>query len=327
MYAILAEEAKWIIAHNQLSSGAVITCYPGRPRIVPYFAHLALYGVVEAGGYKERVGAYLDWYMAHLEKPDRYGLYGTVYDYTVADDGTEIPEQSYDSSDSYGATFLTLLWRYFRATGEPDWLLTHKEDLEMVARAVLATRQDDGLTLARPDWPVKYLMDNCEVYEGLLNYAALLETVWGEEAKASFYRQAALKIKEALQRKMWTGEGYCPAVYRWGWRRRPHWKKWYPDVLAQFFPLICGVLEPRSPEAAVIYRAFLRNYPNWHIVSSSSDFTSPLIAWAAALMGDEKRLSIYFREIAEKVIARGHPWPWHAAEAGILILAGKAYLE
>ncbi|MGB9860151.1 MAG: hypothetical protein ACPLQP_09480, partial [Moorellaceae bacterium] len=94
-----------------------------------------------------------------------------------------------------------------------------------------------------------------------------------------------------------------------------------------FFPLICGVLEPRSPEAAVIYRAFLRNYPNWHIVSSSSDFTSPLIAWAAALMGDEKRLSIYFREIVEKVIARGHPWPWHAAEAGILILAGKAYLE
>ncbi|MGI9952423.1 hypothetical protein V3F56_08675 [Moorellaceae bacterium AZ2] len=321
MERMLAEEAGWILAGHQLPSGAIVTRYPGRPRIVPYFAHLALYGVVATGNYGDRVRAYLEWYVAHLERPDRFGLYGTVYDYTVTADGREIPEEGYDSSDSYAATFLSLVWRYYQATGDKAWVEAHRGELEMVAGAMLATEQKDGLTLARPDWPVKYLMDNCEVYQGLKDYAVLQEEVWEDGGRADFYRQKALKLAESIQRKMWVGEGFSPAIYSWGLRRRPNWKRWYPDALAQLFPLICGVLERTSPQARQIYRSFLRNYPSWHLVSSPTAFTSPLVAWAAALMGDEERLSTYFREIREKVIAAGRPWPWHAAESGVLAVA------
>jgi len=321
---LIQEEAKWIIETHQLPSGAIVTSYPERQRIVPYFAHLALYGVIEAGGQEDRVRAYLNWYLAHLERPDRFGIYGTVYDYTVATNGEEIPEGSYDSSDSYAATFLTLVWRYYLATRETSWLKKHKDELETVAGAILATRDKDGLTLARPDWQVKYLMDNCEVYEGLQNYAFLQEEVWGDKHKAYFYQKLARKVKEAILRKMWVGEGFCPAIYRFGLRLRPNWKKWYPDALAQLFPLICGLLKPKDKEARLIYTAFLRNYPDWHRSVSALSFTTPLVAWAAALMGDSERVRTYFKEVEEKILKAGRPWPWHAAEGGIFILALRA---
>jgi len=322
--SLIKEEARWIITTCQLPSGAIITSYPGNPRIVPYFAHLALYGVVEAGGYEEQVKAYLNWYVNHLELPDRFGIYGTVYDYTVTADGQEIPEGSYDSSDSYAATFLNLVWRYYLATREKAWLKEHKDELETVAGAILATRDKDGLTLVRPDWQVKYLMDNCEVYEGLQNYALLQEEVWGDKHKAYFYQKLAGKVKEAVFRKMWAGEGFCPAIYSFGLRLRPNWRKWYPDALAQLFPLICGLLKPEDKEARIIYSAFLRNYPNWYKDISPLSFTTPLVAWAAALMDDGERVKTYFKKVEEKILKAGRPWPWHAAEGGVFILALRA---
>ncbi|KUK11733.1 MAG: hypothetical protein XD51_1350 [Moorella sp. 60_41] len=324
---MLQEEAWWILETHQLPSGAVVTRYPAGPKIVPYFAHLALYGVLAAGDYGDKVRAYLEWYVAHLERPDRFGLYGTVYDYRIAADGREIPEESYDSSDSYAATFLSLVRRYYEATGDRAWLQAHREELEAVAGAMLATEHKDGLTLARPDWPVKYLMDNCEVYRGLEDYAMLQEEVWGNDDWAGFYRRKASRVVESIRRKMWVGDGFSPLLYAAGLRLRPNWKTWYPDVLAQLFTITCGVLEPGTPRARQIYRSFLRNYPSWHLVPSPTEFTSPLAAWAAALVGDEERLSTYFREVREKVIGAGRPWPWHAAESGVLTVALRLCLQ
>ncbi|WP_258359528.1 hypothetical protein [Moorella sulfitireducens (nom. illeg.)] len=324
MEAIICQEAEWILS-QQLASGAVVTAYPGQPKIVPYFAHLALYGLAAWGLNLPRVRAYLDWYLAHLERPDRYGVTGTVYDYYLDEGGMEVPAYSYDSSDSYAATFLTLVRLYYEAGGDTAWVEAHWPELEVVAGAVLATLQRDNLTLARPDWPVKYLMDNCEVYRGLKDYARLLAEVKGA-GEAGRYEALADKVKRALETKMRLNGGYCPAVYRAGLRRRPNWRRWYPDALAQLFPIITGVLTPQGEAARRLYANFLRNYPHWYRQTQPENFITTLVVYTAALMEDRWRVRQYVAGLEENIIARGHPWPYHAAEAGILLLAIKAYL-
>ncbi|MDN5345303.1 MAG: hypothetical protein PWQ18_1417 [Clostridia bacterium] len=336
MEAIIHQEADWILT-QQLPSGAVVTAYPGQPKIVPYFAHLALYGLAAWGLNPQRIRAYLDWYLGHLEKPDRYGITGTVYDYyleqrgdgegerTMLQSGAEIPAYTYDSSDSYAATFLTVVRRYYEASGDRGWLEHHLPELELVAGAMLATLQRDNLTLARPDWKVKYLMDNCEVYRGLKDYAWLLAQAKGYTGEADRYDVLAGRVKSALEAKMRVDGGYCPAIYRAGLRRRPNWKKWYPDALAQLFPLITGVLSPEEKTARRIYGNFLRNYPRWYEQTTPANFLTTLVVYAATLMEDRWRVRQYVTGLRENIIARGHPWPYHAAEAGILLLALTHY--
>ena len=381
MEAIIRQEARWILT-QQLPGGAVVTAYPGQPKIVPYFAHLALYGPAAWGLNPGRVRAYLDWYLGRLEKPDRYGITGTVYDYyleqrgegegerTTFPSGVEIPAYTYDSSDSYAATFLTLVRRYYAASGDRAWVAQHLPELELVAGAMLATLQRDNLTLARPDWKVKYLMDNCEVYRGLKDYAWLLAQVGGyasevwtcqpfgvegrlvevgghaseawmpggqpgtvAEKKVGVqggevikYETLAGKVKDAITAKMLLDGGYCPAIYRAGLRRRPNWKKWYPDALAQFFPIITGVLAPEDKTARRIYHNFLRNYPRWYEQTTPANFLTTLVVYAATLMEDRWRVRQYITGLQQNIIGPGHPWPYHAAEAGILLLALKFYL-
>ncbi|WP_338818014.1 hypothetical protein MTCOM_19060 [Moorella thermoacetica] len=324
MEAIVRQESGWILS-QQLASGAVITAYPGQPKIVPYFGHLALYGLAAWGFSLSRVRAYLDWYLAHLERPDRYGVTGTVYDYYLDERGAEVPAYTYDSSDSYAATFLILVRLYYGISGDRAWLEDHWPELDLVAGAMLATLQKDNLTLARSDWRVKYLMDNCEVYRGLKDYAWLLAKA-GNTGEAERYEALAGKVKEAMEAKMRVNGGYCPAIYRAGLRRRPNWKKWYPDALAQLFPIITGVLTPREEAARRLYANFLRNYPHWYRQTQQENFITTLVAYAATLMEDRWRVRQYVEGLEENIIARGHPWPYHAAEAGILLLALKTYL-
>ncbi|GEA13840.1 hypothetical protein E308F_00800 [Moorella sp. E308F] len=347
MEAIVRREAEWILS-QQLPRGAVVTSYPGRPKIVPYFAHLALYGLAAWGLSLPRVRAYLDWYLSRLERPDRYGVTGTVYDYYLDERGAEVPACTYDSSDSYAATFLTLVRLYYESSGDRAWVEDHRPELDLVAGAILATLQRDNLTVARPDWRVKYLMDNCEVYQGLKDYAWLLARVRGYagearmpnghleaegEKKVSKYAQEAgryaalaARVKDAIQAKMLLDGGYCPAIYRAGLRRRPNWKKWYPDAMAQLFPIITGVLTPREEAARRLYANFLRNYPHWYRQTAPENFITTLVVYTAALMEDRWRVRQYVEGLEENIIARGHPWPYHAAEAGILLLALKTYL-
>lgn len=324
MKVIIRQEADWILT-QQRASGAVVTPYPGQPKIVPYFAHLALYGPAAWGLSLPQVQVYLDWYLSRLERPDRYGVTGTVYDYYLDERGSEVPAYTYDSSDSYAATFLTLVRLYYGTSGDRAWLEDHWPELDLVAGAMLATLQKDNLTLARPDWRVKYLMDNCEVYRGLKDYAWLLAEA-GCTGEAEGYEALAGKVRESLEAKMRVNGGYCPAIYRAGLRRRPNWKKWYPDALAQLFPIITGIVSPDGETARRLYGNFLRNYPRWYEQTTPENFITTLAVYAAALMDDRWRVRRYVEGLEENIIARAHPWPYHAAEAGILLLALKAYL-
>ena len=120
--------------------------------------------------------------MESLSRPG-VGVHGTVYDHEV---WYGVPStQSYDSSDSYAATFLTLVRAYYDTTGDAAFLRGIEADLRLVAGAIYSTMDPrDGLTYAKADYRIKYLMDNAEVYRGLLDWAYLLREVYGDAGEA-----------------------------------------------------------------------------------------------------------------------------------------------
>jgi hypothetical protein len=67
--------------------------------------------------------------------------------------------------DAYAATVLTLLRAYVAADGDTQLPMMHANQSEAIS-GLMVNMMDpaDGLTIAKPTYPVKYLMDNCEVY-------------------------------------------------------------------------------------------------------------------------------------------------------------------
>ncbi len=164
-----------IIRKSQLTDGALRMSSAGNAvRLIPYFSNFAAMALLAAHEQQanpqdvERVRRWLEWYVTHQEKD------GTMFDYTgtvdsYASTGTR------DSTDSYASTFLMVLWRYQQATGRPlppDFLKAAAKALQ----AIEDVTQPDGLTITKPDYKIKYLMDNIEVYQGLVEGEKLFES-------------------------------------------------------------------------------------------------------------------------------------------------------
>ena len=114
---------------------------------------------------------FLKWYFGHINVDEDYNhLTGTVYDYKVHIESGSIKEEynemTYDSADSYAAVFLTALWHYYKATDDKEFLIENKTYTDAVSYCLLSLISD-GYTISKPDYSISYLMDNCEVYDGL----------------------------------------------------------------------------------------------------------------------------------------------------------------
>lgn len=106
-----------------------------------------------------RVERWLLWYADNQEAD------GTISDRvgTVASYGSNGHR---DSTDSYAATFLMAARRYQKAIqGQPAAKILRAARLAF--GAIADVMQPDGLTIAKPGYGMKYLMDNVEVYGGL----------------------------------------------------------------------------------------------------------------------------------------------------------------
>lgn len=319
---MIKKEGDWIIKSCQLSSGAIVTPYPRGKMIVPYYANLAAFGLARDSAYSGPILKYLSWYFAHLEKPDRWGVYGTVYDYSLGADGQEVSTLDYDSADSYGATLLTLARAYYEISKDRDFLFSCKENLENISEGIMSLQDRDGLTWAKPGHKVKYLMDNCEVFRGLSDLAFLAEKVYRDTDCAEMLQKKAGAVRKGIQDRLRRGELY---LYAAGKRMLPFQKiklrKWYPDAVAQLYPAWTGVIDPCSAWAIKIYEKFNKAQPGWPELEKADPFPWCVVAYVAALMGDKKRVLTYLEKITAKYLNNGHPWPWHPLESGFLMLA------
>ena len=343
---IATEEAAWL-ASLQADNGALLmTSGPnGQFTMNPYFADFAALALLGAGEeYYENVRRYMDWHFAHLNtaETDYNGVDGTIYDYTVTlSNGKVVSEKininadgkkSYDSTDSYAATFLCVVAKYYEKTGDLAYLQANSQDLQRLLNPIRQT-MDKGLTFAKPDYRIKYLMDNCEVYEGLVAAEKLYAALGLNElcAEATDLKN---QVFNAIEEHMWMEkEGYYEvalgvnndSAYAF------NWTNFYPCATAQLFPIFCGLLEPTDPRALHLYNKFNEYFSTgerkatWEEMSIPDTFYWGALAYVAAQMGDNARLETYMK-LYLKVMNR-HAYPLYNADAARVCMAAQLMLE
>ena len=143
--------SQWVSQFSQ-PDGAILYV-PGQ--IEPYFANIGAIGMTKDPNRMPEVVAWMNWYVSHLNWPDKWGLYGTVYDYTVSNE-VETPTYTADSTDSYAATFLTLAWNAWKSgdANARSYISSISYQLDVIGGVLIQTQQSDGLTWARPDYEI-----------------------------------------------------------------------------------------------------------------------------------------------------------------------------
>lgn len=342
---IVEGETAWL-ASLQLENGAIPMTYTanGTVKMNPYFADFAALALLERSDvYAENVTKYMDWHFSRLNsaETDYNGVDGTIYDYTITLSGGKITEESvvmtnghgtYDSTDSYAATFLTVLAKYYEKTNDTEYILSHKEEINRITNAMFSTLRN-GLTSAKPDYGVKFLMDNCEVYEGVVAATVLFEEVIcpadnsynGISEKCS---NTAEEIRLSIENKLWNpvGQNYKTGIRRFlGVPERIFsWSNYYPSATAQLFPIICGVIQPNTQRARNLYNRFSEEY-DWVNFDYPDDFYWGANALAAAKMADVDRVTEYMTNYA--VLMETHAYPLYNADAARACLAANLMLE
>jgi hypothetical protein len=222
-----------LIRAAQLPDGAMRMSVSGeRVRIIPYFANNAAMALLAANHIEmqpedvARVRRWIDWYAAHME-PD-----GTMYDFAgTTSSYTKTPQR--DSTDSYAATFLQLVARYAKA--QPSAAAALRPATEKALAAIELTYDPaDGLTWAKPDYKIKYLMDNLEVALALTEAVPYFESV-GCPATATHARQILEQNQRGMATYWQTDLGYFAWAKGTSGRYHVRLEKWYPDAVINLF--------------------------------------------------------------------------------------------
>lgn len=331
----------------QLENGAIpMTCSAnGKLTMNPYFADFAAMALLDnAAEYADEVVKYMDWHFSHLNtaEEDFGGLDGTIYDYVITMKDGKIekeeisdPENAdpYDTTDSYAATFLTVVYKYYCKTGDTDYLVNHYQDLLRIANVMLATEQG-GLTYAKRNHRVKYLMDNCEVYEGATAASEIFGAIGDETDSDDIssigkeYEDFALRVKENIERQLWNYVGgyYRPgiAAYVGVPTKIFSWNTYYPQATSQLFPIICGVIEPSSERAKTLYGKFSEHY-HWEAFEYDDPFYWGANVYAAAVMNDLESVVEYMENYLP--LTEKHSWPLYNMDIARVSMAAYMMLE
>lgn len=290
------ETSDWMLS-LQRDSGAFIMAN-GSDTINPYFANIGLYYFLEQKPeHADKIKEYLEWYMSKINKD------GTIYDYKIVNN-KEISKNDYDSSDSYAATFLSLLKMYYLQTKDKQFLIDNISDIKMIAGAIDSTLQSNGLTYAKPDYKIMYLMDNVEVYRGYRDYAYILYVL--NDSSYNLYKKRYRNTAIAINRNMYKNNEYIPAI-----GNIMDWSKFYPDAVANLYPYIYGLSDDKS-----LYTQFITHHSNW--INGKADDFPWVVGYIAVLKSGEK--NAYMDNIEKKYIPRRN-WPWNILEEGWYIKA------
>ncbi len=340
---IVDTENAWL-ASIQLSNGAMpmTPTTNGTVKVTPYFSDFAALSLLnQPNKYAGNVKKYMDWHFSHLNtaKTDYNGVDGTIYDYNVTVSSGKVTgeailmsggKKSYDSTDSYAATFLMVLQKYVEKTGDKAYIVAHKSEIERIVNAMFATMKN-GLTLAKPDYAIKYLMDNCEVYEGMLAGEKLYTNVLipagvGSKTTRDKLKNGAKQVADKIEKEMWNGSYYHPALgadssvaYQFSW------SNFYPSATAQLFPIVFGLIQPTDARAKALYNSFC-SYYDWENHNIPDTFYWGSNVQAAVMMGDVDRVKTYM-DIYARVAMKRHNYPLYNSDAAKVCMAAYDILQ
>ncbi len=146
-----------------------------------------------------------------------------------------------DSHDAYAGAALSLAARYVIVTGNLPWIAERGPELATIAEAnILSQLKPNGLVRAyrKPHMNgTGYLMDQCECYAGLRDFGRALKLA--NDRSAITYAEAAARLGEAIHEVL-----YDPRLRAWHWSDSDSdiQQRWYPDLAAQIFPHLYGVV-------------------------------------------------------------------------------------
>ena len=318
----LVAASNWMTGKTIAPDGAILYGFSYTTNVInPYYSNLAAIGLTKnpTAANVTVVENWMKWYVNHLNWPDKWGLYGTTYDYDY-NAGAEVSHVNADSTDSYAATFLSLAWSFY-SSGNPtaqSYVKTLSYQLDAIGQVLALTADTDGLTWSKPDYHIKYLMDNCEAYRGLRDLALIEQNAFNNVAKAQQYNAMADKMYNSIIAMYLGGGKWAPYKDALGRLPAPNLATWYADASSQMFPVMQGVIPGTDAKAIATYATFNAAWPGWQNLSFNAQDQFPwvMIADAAAAMGDTARVNTYINNIEAKYVNAGFPWPWYGMEDG-----------
>ena len=284
------------ILRRQTSDGAIVMGgIQTTNNVSPYFADLAAIGLVMAAretGNRRYLSAaehWFDWYAARMN-PN-----GTVFDYT----GSPAAWRStgdFDSTDSYAATALELLDAIERQ--DNVWACARYARVSRAIAAIQLTLQTNGLTLAKPGWPIAYTMDNIETTRGL-RAAARMAALTGHPADAAAWGHMASRMEASIAANLWdTGQAaYLVGIQSNGARFAAQ-NTWYPGLMADLMAV--GLGRDSSRDRSLYRRLIAEDAATIPARAATENDVEHLVWWgyAARTAGDEPRFETIQAELA-----------------------------
>lgn len=313
-------------------------------RVSPYVSNLGVLGLLRSHAPGSLVTAerWITWYLRHLtpeSAPDGvpfehfYLAGGTGETVCVKPNDPHLCRYN-DATDSAAATFFLVLQAYSKAGGRFSFLKGDGQtQIEHLADILLALQNPDGLFWAKRDYRVKYLEDNCEVYAGLAALSHLEETVFKNRGRMKTCAAAAERVQRAIETDLYDPamHAYRVAKFENGDYARADLNVWYPDMQAQLWPILFGVVLPSAQRARAALGALDEHWngqerPDWASAPEKVNHghINMDMAYAALLAGDAKQVSAYWPAARRFVFphppdSAGFAWPFSVGEAGWML--------
>lgn len=230
-----------------------------------------------------------------------------------------------DAFDSTAASLLLMAQAYAQAEPNPALLRepAMRRALEEAAATMARLTQPNGLPWAKPDHRVAYLMDAVEVSAGWRAWSQLQRDVYGIPQAAKNSLATAQRTDAAIYKHLW----HAPSQT---WRvsldaPRADFRRWYPDTVAQAWPLLWMDSHHAADSAALaraqaVWRQAIAPWQgtvNWSQRNVDPEgFWWPAIAVAAQCVGDSAAASTW---VARARSAWMHPdtpfaWPFQVGD-------------
>ena len=298
--------------------------------IEPYFATLGCLGLLDIPDSETitAVKKWIDWYIRNINRePDKYGIKGTIYTRNVnANDYSDSwSTDDYSASDSRGTTFMLLVDKLYRVSGDKEFLKERKADVELILDSALFTMREDGLTDAKNQEGhyTKYLQDNIQVLMALKAMTSLEAEVFGDFEKSTYYGNMASKTEKAVEGLWMEDKGEYIYYITPNKTRLCDWTVFYGDAVSEVFPILYETIEPDSERAIHLYKRFNTEQPKRVVRPKETDFPWMATAIISAKMNDIERVNEHLATMQERYMENGRKWPWYIFESGNAIRAAK----
>lgn len=295
--------------------------------VTAYAANLAMMGVIRVSPQALPVAAdWLRWQARHVDGQGRFG--GVVHDHWVREGGEEESPcppgaaarlcAQVDAHDSTAASTLLLADAYVRFGGDANLLREPpiRAALEAAALTLQQLSGPFGLTHAKFDHPVVYTMDAVEVLGGWRAWARLQQAIYVQPASADNTSALAQRTEAAVKARLWHRKANA-------WRvsldaGAPVLTRWYPDTVAQAWPLLWGLSPQSSNDGRRQWRRAITLWeqgrpgktPHWSARSPDANgFWWPAVAVASHCAGDSQSAADWVRRARAQWMRSGTALP------------------